>query len=162
MLTMLDALAQVAWVFLKNMSLSRRNRQETAENKTRRSKPLRAENIQIIEEQGYPSLSASGLEYRRACTATIDGVPYQFRFVLKHNAFDGSKYTDIPNDSWIEITGPSNDDPNRIITTRLDYFSEPPRWSTAEKAWKPVAVKQAVREWLSVPQAHKNMDSLRN
>lgn len=145
---MFDMLAEVVVGFLKNMLPSRRSI-DIPEKKTRRSKLLRAKEIEIVEEPGHPSTTASGLECCRACTATIDGVSYQFRLIFKHNAFDGSKYTKIANDGWIEITGRSNDDPRRIVTAHLNYFNEPHQWRTMEKAWRPVAVKQAVREWLS-------------
>ena len=97
---MFDMLAEVVVGILKNMLPSRRS-MNIPEKKTRRSKPLRANSIQIIEEPGHPSTTASSLECRRACNAIIDGVSYRFELIFKHNVFDGAKYTDVPNDAWI-------------------------------------------------------------
>lgn len=149
--TMFRLLADVLTGFVKNIIASRPDKLEPSEKRTRRSGLLRAKEIHIIEEPGHPSTTANGLERRRVCTATVDGVSYRFELIFKHNAFDGSKYTNLANDAWIEITGPSNQNPKQTVTAHLDYFREPPQWRTKETVWRPVAVKQAVRQWLNAP-----------
>ena len=108
---------------------------------------LSAKSITITDNLEEGSTDYPYRKRMSGCIALIDGYSYEFELILQYGSFDTNGYKERPCWSWIEVTGPSNDNPKRIVTAQISRDS-PFKWLSVEQPLHPIAVKQGIRRWL--------------
>ncbi|MGB0125904.1 MAG: hypothetical protein WA426_10960 [Silvibacterium sp.] len=108
---------------------------------------LSAKSITITDVLGNDSTEYPYTRRMSGCTALIDGHSYKFELTLQYGSLDADGYKERPCWSWINVTGPSNDNPKRIVKAMISR-EFPFKWLPVEQPLHPIAVKQGIRQWL--------------